>query len=117
MLYIKISESAYLTYYQKNRDVILNRAKDYYENNKERLRKQTRDKYGHLFEEEKNKKWEYGKKRCCNISEEKKKRLKKYHKNYREAKKPQYIIRKYFFICDIIINKIVNKVCYLTVYY
>ena len=26
------------TYYQKNRDVILNRAKDYYENNKERLR-------------------------------------------------------------------------------
>ena len=27
-----MSESAYLTYYQKNRDVILNRAKDYYEN-------------------------------------------------------------------------------------
>ena len=26
-----------LIYYQKNRDVILNRAKDYYENNKERL--------------------------------------------------------------------------------
>ena len=30
-------EYAHLTYYQKNRDVILNRAKDYYENNKERL--------------------------------------------------------------------------------
>ena len=29
-----MSESAYLTYYQKNRDVILNRAKHYYENNK-----------------------------------------------------------------------------------
>ena len=27
------------TYYQRNRDVILNRAKDHYENNKERLRK------------------------------------------------------------------------------
>ena len=27
-----------LTYYQKNRDVILNRAKDYYENDKEKLR-------------------------------------------------------------------------------
>ena len=27
-----MSESADLTYYQKNRDVILNRAKDYYEN-------------------------------------------------------------------------------------
>ena len=26
------------TYYERNRDVILNRAKDYYENNKELLR-------------------------------------------------------------------------------
>ena len=26
-----MSESTYLTYYQKNRDVILNRAKGYYE--------------------------------------------------------------------------------------
>ena len=32
-----------LTFYQRNRDVILNRPKDYYENNKERLRKQARD--------------------------------------------------------------------------
>ena len=30
------------TYYQRNRDVILNRAKDYYKN-KERLREQARD--------------------------------------------------------------------------
>ena len=37
-----MSESAYLTYYQRNRDVILNRAKDYYENDKERLREQAR---------------------------------------------------------------------------
>ena len=52
--------SAYLTYYQKNRDVILNRAEDYYENDKERLREQARDKYRNLSEEEKNKKriWE-----------------------------------------------------------
>ena len=42
-----------LTYYKKNRDVILNRAKDYYENDKERLREQARDKYRNLFEEEK----------------------------------------------------------------
>ena len=27
-----------MTYYQKNRDVILNRAKDYYKNDKEKLR-------------------------------------------------------------------------------
>ena len=33
-----------LTYYQRNRCVILNRAKDYYENDKERLREQARDK-------------------------------------------------------------------------
>ena len=51
-----MNKSAYLTYYQKNRDVILNRAKDYYENDKERLREQTRDKYRNLSEEGKNKK-------------------------------------------------------------
>ena len=34
--------------------MILNRAKDYYENNKERLRLQARDKYRNLSEEEKN---------------------------------------------------------------
>ena len=43
-----------LTYYQRNRDVILNRAKDYYENDKERLREQARGKYRNLSEEEKN---------------------------------------------------------------
>ena len=32
-------ENSYLTYYQKNRDVVLSKAKDYYKNNKERLRK------------------------------------------------------------------------------
>ena len=54
--------SVALTYYQRNKDVILNRAKDYYENDKERLRVQTRDKYRNLSEEEKNKKRKYGKK-------------------------------------------------------
>ena len=41
---------------KKTRDIILNRAKDYYENDKERLREQTRDKYRNLSEEGKNKK-------------------------------------------------------------
>ena len=45
-----------LTYYQRNGDVILNRAKDYYENDKERLREQARGKYRNLCEEGKNKK-------------------------------------------------------------
>ena len=39
-----MGESTYLTYYQRNWDVILNRAKDYYEN----------DKYRNLSEEDKN---------------------------------------------------------------
>ena len=34
-----------LSYYQRNREVMLNRAKCYYENDKERLREQARDKY------------------------------------------------------------------------
>ena len=55
-----MSESAYLTYYQRNRDVILNRAKDYYENDKERLRVQARDKYRKLSEEKKIKKENMG---------------------------------------------------------
>ena len=78
----------YLTYYQKNQHLILNRAKDY-ENDKERLREQARDKYRNLSEEEKNKKREYGKNIYRNMPEEKKQRLKEYQKNYREAKKSQ----------------------------
>ena len=58
-------------YYQRNvvTDVVLNRAKDYCENNKERLTQQARDQYKNLFEEEKNKKREYGKNRYHNMSE------------------------------------------------
>ena len=76
-------------YYQKKRDVILIRVKHYYENNKERLRKQARDKYRNLFKEDKNKQREYGKNRYHTMSEGKKQRLKEYQKNYREAKKSQ----------------------------
>ena len=68
-----MSECSDLTYFQRNRDVILNRSNDYYENNKERLRQQARYKYRNWSEEEKNKKREYRKSRCRNMSEEKKK--------------------------------------------
>ena len=62
-----MSETTDLTYYQKicdskiERDVILNRSKDCYQNNKERLRVQTRDKYRNASEEKKQRKqriWE-----------------------------------------------------------
>ena len=40
------------TYYQKDRNFILNGAKDYYKNDKEGLRDNARDKYGNLSEEQ-----------------------------------------------------------------
>ena len=43
-LYRKMSEITDLTYYQKNRDVILNKAKDFPKNNKERLKEHARNK-------------------------------------------------------------------------
>ena len=52
--------------------MILNRAKNYYKNDKERLREQARDKYRNLSEEEKNEKQKYGRNRYHNMSEEKK---------------------------------------------
>ena len=66
-----MSEGADLTYYQRNRDVILNRTKYYNENDKERLREQARDKYRTLSEEEKNTKREYGKSRYHNYLKKK----------------------------------------------
>ena len=50
-----MSENTDLTYYKKNRHVVLSKAKDYYKSNKERLREQAGDKYRNLSEEEKNK--------------------------------------------------------------
>ena len=44
------------TYYQRNRDIARNKAKEYYKNNNKRLKKQARDKYRNLSEEDKNKK-------------------------------------------------------------
>ena len=54
-----MGESTNLTY-QKNKDLILNKAKDFYKNNKDRLREQVRDKYRSLSGEEKIKKENMG---------------------------------------------------------
>ena len=51
-----MSRFADLAYYQRNPDVILNRAKNYHENDRERLREQARNKYRNFSEEQKNKK-------------------------------------------------------------
>ena len=59
---------------------ILNRAKEYYENNKERLREQARNKYRELSRKEKDTKKEYGGNSYKNMSEDNKQRLKEYQK-------------------------------------
>ena len=52
-------ENTDLTYYQKNKDLILDKAKDYYKKNEETLKEQARNKYRILSEEEKIKRiWE-----------------------------------------------------------
>ena len=56
------------TYYQRKRDVMLNRVKDYCKSDKERLRDNARDKFRNLFEEVKNEKREYGRNRFHNTS-------------------------------------------------
>ena len=93
-----MNEYVDLTYYQRNRDVILNRAKGYYENDKERLREQARHEYRNLSEEEKNTKRECGKYRYHNMSEEKRIRLKGIWKNYHKTKKFKYNNKKNIFL-------------------
>ena len=80
---------------KKNRHVTLNRAKDYYKNDKERLKAQARQNYTNLSEEEKNKKREYGRKRH-HTSNEKKQKLKEYQKNLPETKQLKYKCLTFF---------------------
>ena len=47
------------TYYQRNRDPLLNRAKDCCENSKELLRERAKNKYGKLPKNEKHVKKQY----------------------------------------------------------
>ena len=97
------------TYYQKNRDVILNSAKYYCESNKKRLIEQARDKYRNLSEEDKNEKRVYGRNTYCNMYEEKKQRLKEYKKTIVRLKSINLIIN---------ISYGFNSVCYdLVIHY
>ena len=69
------------TYYQKNRDVLLTRAKGYYKRDKERLREKARDKYRNLSEEDINKRKEYEKYRYHMPVEKKQKNKENIKKN------------------------------------
>ena len=77
--------------------MILNKAKYFYKNNKERLKEHAWNKYRSLSEEEKNKKREYGKNRYHNMPEEKKQRLKEYQKIITRQKSLNIIINKIIF--------------------
>ena len=68
------------TYYKRNRDVILNRAKDCYENNKELLRERAKNKYRELPESEKDVKTLYQRDRYHNMTVEKKTKTKRISK-------------------------------------
>ena len=92
---------------KRDRAVILNRAKDYYENDKERLREQVRDKYRSLSEEEKNNKTNMGRIDTTKC-------LKKRNKDEKNIKKIivrqgslNIIVNKLVFNCDLVINKII----------
>ena len=60
-MYIKVSHKT--SYHKKKREIITNRAKKCYENNKRRLREQARNKYRKLSDEDKNIKKKYGRNR------------------------------------------------------
>ena len=81
-----------LIYYQRNRDAILNRAKDYYENNKERLGVPARDKYRNLSEENKNKKKRIWKKQISSYVWRKETKTKRILKKIPGSKKSLNII-------------------------
>ena len=86
------------TYYQRNIEVILNRAKRYYRDNIEELREKGKNKYRELSEEEKDIKREYGRNRYHNMSEEDKQRKKEYQRNDRESERsPSFFLFCIFF--------------------
>ena len=67
--------------------MILNKAKDFYKNNKERLKEQVRKKYRNLSEEEKIKKENKERIGIIICLKKKKQRLKEYQKNYYKTKR------------------------------
>ena len=72
-----------------------------------KIKREARDKYRNISEEEKNKKREYWKNRYHNMSKEKKQRLKEYQKNYRDTKMSQYNNEKIVFNYDLIVHAVI----------
>ena len=66
-----------LSYYHRNRDTILQRSKDYYENNKEKRKEDRRNKYNSMSNEERLKILAYRKEWHHKLDEEKKNKMRK----------------------------------------
>ena len=75
------------TYYQRNREKILNKSKDCYKNDNERLREHARKNIETYLKKIKLKKREYGKNRYHNMSEEYKNDASHKYKNLSEEDK------------------------------
>ena len=68
-------------FYQVHRKSLLQKQRDFYENNKEMIKEQARIKYYSLSPEEKNKKSEYAKNWYNNLPEDKRNVKREYAKN------------------------------------
>ena len=98
-----MSKNTQLTYCQKNRHVILNRPKEYYKNNCDKIKKQAKDKYN--LPEKRLQKIEYEKNKYYNISKEKKYKRREYERErYRNMSEEQknklreYATSRYYMI-------------------
>ena len=56
-----------LTYYQKNRDTILQKAKEHYEKNKAQKKEYWSNRYHNMTDEERGKVNKYQRNRYCNL--------------------------------------------------
>ena len=79
-----------MTYYQRNRDVMLNRAKDYCENDKERLREKEEISIETYLKKIRIKKNNMEKNRYYNMFEEKKSKTKRIPKKISRGKKSKH---------------------------
>ena len=75
-----MSTSTRLTYYQKNRDVILKKARDKYNKPEEKIKKimYEKNKYCNITEEQKNKRTDRERNRYRNMTEEEKEKRREY---------------------------------------
>ena len=77
-----MANNAYLTYYQKNKELVLNKANaGLSEEEKDKKREYRRNKYHTMSDKEKNKRNEYERNRYHSMTEEQKAKKREYAKN------------------------------------